>query len=348
MFELITHAFVCALNLNQHSGVPLKIKRLARDSERFIWAVSMAPTRCIGMQMRIGKLLFSSNHPRLIYNFDLVLCYVHIWFLFLLIGILEQMVSLNHLHSVTIMFPFMLDCCLINLLHFADMLNHSFEPNCFFHWRFKDRMLEVMINAGKRIKKGDEMTVNYMSGQQNDMLMQRYGFSSPVNPWDVIPFSGNARIHLDSFLSVFNMSGLHEEYYHNRMRHLDSFYGLFYTGFVVLYTYQHRGRLSNDGDTSVDGAIIAAARTLPTWSEGDVPPIPSMERKAIKELQEECRQIIAAFPTNSKQDQKILGQTRTTLDDFADLDIRRYRLHRKLFIEKVMQALDLYQERILF
>lgn len=56
------------------------------------------------------------------------------------------------------MFPFMLlGGCLINLLQFADMLNHSFEPNCFFHWRFKDRMLEVMINAGKRIKKGDEV-----------------------------------------------------------------------------------------------------------------------------------------------------------------------------------------------
>ncbi|KAH6833661.1 plastid transcriptionally active 14, partial [Perilla frutescens var. hirtella] len=36
------------------------------------------------------------------------------------------------------------------------MLNHSFEPNCFFHWRFKDRMLEVMINAGQGVKKGDE------------------------------------------------------------------------------------------------------------------------------------------------------------------------------------------------
>lgn len=71
---------VCVLNLNQHSGVPLKIKRLARDSERFIWALSMAQTRCIGMQMRIGalvqdanmlipyagKFLFSSNLPSLI------------------------------------------------------------------------------------------------------------------------------------------------------------------------------------------------------------------------------------------------------------------------------------------
>lgn len=38
----------------------------------------------------------------------------------------------------------------------ADMLNHSFEPNCFLHWRPKDRILEVMSNAGQAIKKGEE------------------------------------------------------------------------------------------------------------------------------------------------------------------------------------------------
>lgn len=43
------------------------------------------------------------------------------------------------------------------LFFIADMLNHSFQPNCFLHWRFKDRMVEVMINAGQRIKKGDEV-----------------------------------------------------------------------------------------------------------------------------------------------------------------------------------------------
>lgn len=183
-------------------------------------------------------------------------------------------------------------------------------------------MLEVMINAGQRIKKGEEMTVNYMSGLKNDMLMQRYGFSSPVNPWDVIQFSGNAQIHLDSFLSVFNISGLPEEYYHNT------------------------GRLSNNGDSFVDGAVIAAARTLPTWSDGDVPPMPSMERKAVKQLQEECQQMLLEFPTTSEQDQKILDsmtEERRTLEAAI-----KYRLHRKLLIEKVIQALDIYQERILF
>lgn len=48
-----------------------------------------------------------------------------------------------------------------NLVIFADMLNHSFQPNCFFHWRFKDRMLEVMINAGQQIRKGDEVRLKF-------------------------------------------------------------------------------------------------------------------------------------------------------------------------------------------
>ncbi|PKI71215.1 hypothetical protein CRG98_008390 [Punica granatum] len=154
---------------NWHNGVPLKIKRLARDPERFIWAVSVAQSRCIDMQMRIGALVQDANM----------------------------------------------------LIPYADMLNHSFQPNCFLHWRFKDRMLEVMINAGQRIKKGDEMTINYMCGQKNNMFMQRYGFSSAANPWDVIEFSGNARIHLESFLSAFNISGLPQEYYHNSMDFCD-------------------------------------------------------------------------------------------------------------------------------
>ncbi|KAF2286864.1 hypothetical protein GH714_033786 [Hevea brasiliensis] len=173
-------------------------------------------------------------------------------------------------------------------------------------------MLEVMINAGQQIKKGEEMTINYMNGQKNDMFMQRYGFSSSVNPWDVIQFSGNARIHLDSFLSIFNISGLPEEYYHN-------------------------SQLMRNRDAFVDGAIIAAARTLPTWSDGDVPPLPSAERKAVKELQEECQQMLAGFPTTSKEDQKLLD---SMLEAGRPLEAAiKYRLDRKKFIEKVMQAL---------
>ncbi|KAG8657485.1 protein PLASTID TRANSCRIPTIONALLY ACTIVE 14 isoform X1 [Manihot esculenta] len=254
---------------NWHSGAPLKIRRLAHDPERFIWAVSMAQSRCINMQMRIGALVQDANM----------------------------------------------------IVPYADMLNHSFQPNCFFHWRFKDRMLEVMINAGQQIKKGEEMTINYMNGQMNDIFMQRYGFSSPVNPWDVLPFSGNARIHLDSFLSTFNISGLPEEYYHN-------------------------SQLTRNGDSFVDGAVVAAARTLPTWSDRDIPPLPSEERKAVKELQEECQKMLAKFPTTSKEDQKLLD---TMVEASRPLEAAiKYRLHRKKFIEKVIKSLDIYQERLLF
>ncbi|KAH6796075.1 hypothetical protein C2S51_037061 [Perilla frutescens var. frutescens] len=254
---------------NWHSAVPLKIKRLAQEPDRFMWALSMAQSRSINMQIRIGALIQDTNM----------------------------------------------------LVPYADMLNHSFEPNCFFHWRFKDRMLEVMINAGQGVKKGDEMTVNYMNGQMNNFFMQRYGFSSPVNPWDVIQFSGTARIHLDSFLSVFNISGLPEEYYHN-------------------------SKLSHDEDGFVDGAVLAAARTIPNWSDGDIPPVPSTERKAVKELQEECQQMLAEFSTTADQDEQILEsipEARRTHEAAI-----KYRLHRKLFMEKVIKALDIYQERLLY
>ncbi|XP_057971508.1 protein PLASTID TRANSCRIPTIONALLY ACTIVE 14 isoform X2 [Malania oleifera] len=255
---------------NWHSAAPLKIKRLARDPERFIWAMSMAQSRCINMQIRIGALIQDTSM----------------------------------------------------LTPYADMLNHSFQPNCFLHWRFKDRMLEVMINAGQPIKKGEEMTINYMKGHKNNVFMQRYGFSSPVNPWDDIQFSGNAQIHLHSFLSVFNISGLPEEYYHN-------------------------SRLLDGVDNFVDGAVIAAARMLPSWSDGDVPPIPSMERKAVKKLQEECQQILSKFPTTSDQDQKILADSMPSSSRTLEAAIK-YRLNRKLFIQKVIQALEIYKERLLF
>ncbi|KAL9227979.1 hypothetical protein vseg_003607 [Gypsophila vaccaria] len=252
---------------NWHSAAPLKIKRLARDRERFMWALGVAQTRCINMQIRIGALVQDAHM----------------------------------------------------LVPYADMLNHSFQPNCFFHWRFKDRMLEVMINPGQRIKRGEEMTVNYLNGEQNNMLMQRYGFSSPVNPWDVISFSGDSRIHLDTFLSVFNITGLPAEYYHNSEIAVDNF---------------------------VDGAVIAAARTLPTWSDKDVPPIPSEERKAAKDLQQQCYGILSEYPTTSKQDEQILASTPDARRTFEAAV--KYRFHRKLFIQKVIDALEIYQDKILF
>ena len=81
---------------------------------------------------------------------------------------------------------------------------------------------------------------------------------------------------------------------------------------IFLCIIQHlkflSGQLAGNRDNFVDGAVIATARTLPTWSDGDVPPILSTERKAVKELQEECQQMLAQFPTTSEQDQKLLGE----------------------------------------
>ncbi|KAF3334262.1 ribulose-1,5 bisphosphate carboxylase/oxygenase large subunit N-methyltransferase [Carex littledalei] len=253
-----------------YPAAPLKIRRLARDHERFLWAVSIARSRSVSMKIRIGALVQDTNM----------------------------------------------------LVPYADMLNHSFQPNCFLHWRFRDRVLEVLINAGEDIKKGDEMTLNYLDGAMNNMLMERYGFSSPTNPWDVIRFSSPAKIHLDTFLSVFNISGLQDEYYHNY-------------------------NLSSEEDRSfVDGAVIAAARTLPTWSEKDVPMIPSMERKNARELQEECLKILGEFPTTSQQDQLLLD-TDASISKSREVAIK-YRMHRKLLLEKIIEALEVYQNRLFF
>jgi hypothetical protein len=58
----------------------------------------------------------------------------------------------------------------------------------------------------------------------------------------------------------------------------------------------------------VDGAVVAAARALPTWSDDDVPAIPNVERKSAQSLQEECRKMLDSFLTTIQQDQEILGK----------------------------------------
>eukprot|EP00267_Zea_mays_P056500 XP_023156536.1 uncharacterized protein LOC100279779 isoform X1 [Zea mays] len=249
--------------------IPLKLKRLARDHERFLWALSIVQSRSVNLKLRMGAFIQDANV----------------------------------------------------LAPYADMLNHSPNANCFLHWRFKDRMLEVMIKAGQAIKKGDEMTIDYMSGV-NSKFMERYGFSSPTNPWELINFSSPATIHMDSFLSVFNIAGLHDELYHN-------------------------SALTSVVETDfVDGAVVAAARALPTWSDGDVPAIPSVERKSAQALQEECRQMLDSFPTTIEQDQQILDSD-AHISKTREIAIK-YRLHRKMLLQKIMDALDIYQDRILF
>jgi len=46
---------------NQHSAAPLKIKRLARDPDRFLWALSIVQSRSVNMQIRLGALVQDSN-----------------------------------------------------------------------------------------------------------------------------------------------------------------------------------------------------------------------------------------------------------------------------------------------
>ncbi|KAL5202009.1 hypothetical protein ABZP36_012961 [Zizania latifolia] len=251
-----------------HKAIPLKLKRLAPDHERFLWALSIVQSRSINFKLRMGAFNQDANV----------------------------------------------------LAPYADMLNHSHDANCFLHWRFKDRMLEVMIKAGHAIKKGDEMTIDYMCGV-NSSFMERYGFSSPKNPWELINFSSAAKIHMDSFLSVFNIAGLHDELYYN-------------------------SALTSGETNFVDGGVVAAARTLPTWSDGDVPAIPSVERKSAQALQEECQTMLESFSTTIQQDQEILdsdGHIRKT----REIAIK-YRLHRKLLLQKIIDALEIYQDRILF
>mgnify|MGYP000680422974 CR=1 FL=1 len=45
--------------------------------------------------------------------------------------------------------------------------------------------------------------------------MKYFFFYLEQNSWEKLNFSGDVRIHKDSFLSVFHISGLPDEYYYN-------------------------------------------------------------------------------------------------------------------------------------
>ncbi|KAJ7518521.1 hypothetical protein O6H91_21G072600 [Diphasiastrum complanatum] len=248
----------------------LKVKRLARTSEKFKWALSIARTRCITMTMAVGTKIQEANM----------------------------------------------------LIPYADMFNHSFAPTCSLRWRTKDRMLEVLINAGQSIKEGDEMTLNYLDRTADREYMRLYGLSSAVNPWTTMSFSGKSKIHLDSFLSAFNITGLPDHYYFNEA-------------------------VAERKDTFVDGAVLAMARYLPTWSDGDLPFLPSEEKRAVKDLQRECRLQLAAFPTTVDHDNKLLA-TEGESRGLRWKAIIKYRIDRKLILKKVIRALELYLTRILY
>lgn len=207
------------------------------------------------------------------------------------------------------------------LIPYADMFNHSVEPTCSCRFRRKDRMLEIIINSGQEIKKGQEMTFDYMEQSDNMKFMERYGFSTPSNPWDTLKFSGNSRIHLDSFLSAFQITGMEDEYFFNGD--------------------------AEEEDPFLDGAILAAARTLPTWTDKDLPYIPSSEMRSACDIQHECQQLLDGFPTTLQEDIRILdeeGEGRSPRWKAA----LKYRIDRKSFIMKIIKSLDIYMDRILY
>lgn len=80
----------------------------------------------------------------------------------------------------------------------------------------------------------------------------------------------------------------------------------------ILYPYSEAKHVyaeaaAEEVDPFVDGAIIAAARTLPTWTDKDLPYIPSTEMRSACEIQHECEQLLDAFPTTLEEDIQLLG-----------------------------------------
>eukprot|EP00271_Cylindrocystis_brebissonii_P007397 TRINITY_DN20894_c0_g1_i1.p1 TRINITY_DN20894_c0_g1~~TRINITY_DN20894_c0_g1_i1.p1 ORF type:complete len:526 (-),score=90.07 TRINITY_DN20894_c0_g1_i1:295-1872(-) len=207
------------------------------------------------------------------------------------------------------------------LCPYADMLNHSYVPRCFYRWRKADRMLEVFLGMNQKVRVGTHLTMAYVERQSNDELMARYGFSMPDNQWEAVEFSGRAKIHRNSFLATFSI-----------------------TGEPDAYTFE-------EGDEEkvafLDGSVIAMARALPLWQEGELPPLPSLERQAALQLQDECRELLGRFPTTWEEDRELLelhGHPRSARWTAAI----KYRMDRKAFHEKIIDALHIYQKSFIF
>lgn len=45
----------------QHKTIPLKLKRLAPDHERFLWALSIVQSRSVNLKLRMGAFLQDAN-----------------------------------------------------------------------------------------------------------------------------------------------------------------------------------------------------------------------------------------------------------------------------------------------
>eukprot|EP00250_Pteridium_aquilinum_P013438 c21342_g1_i2 orf=288-1751(+) len=205
---------------------------------------------------------------------------------------------------------------------YIDMLNHSIKPTCSYRWRRKDRMLEVLVNSGQSVKAGTEFTLNYMERTPNEKYVELFGLSSPENDWEKLEFSGNARIHKDSFLSAFHIAGLPDEYYFN--------------DYAVA-----------SGNDFFDGDLLAIARSLPLWSEKDLPFLPSAEKVSVKELQKECLDLLKAYPTTLERDLELLGSNPKRKSKRWRVAVQ-YRINRKKLLKKAIRTLELYLERLLY
>jgi hypothetical protein len=45
----------------QDKAIPLKLERLARDHERFLWALSIVQSRSVNLKMRMGAFIQDAN-----------------------------------------------------------------------------------------------------------------------------------------------------------------------------------------------------------------------------------------------------------------------------------------------
>ncbi|CAI5475291.1 unnamed protein product [Closterium sp. Yama58-4] len=228
------------------------------------------------------------------------------------------------------------------LLPYADMLNHSFSPLCSLHWRKSDRVMEVRVDAGHIVRAGTELTISYVPKADNRTLMRSFGFSITHNPWEQVTLADATpaaapslassspatapfippphHIHRDSFLSAFDLIATDDDYDYN-------------PGDSPL-------------DPFVDGALVAALRCLPTWTNGDVPAVPSEELRAVRWLQQRCREQLGAFPTTVEEDEAVLESEGTENKSARWWAAIKYRMDRKKFLVKIIDALDIYLDRL--
>ena len=62
------------------------------------------------------------------------------------------------------------------LVPYADLINHSNQPNATYEYSEEDGKLGVIIRATEDIQAGQEVTIAYGPDKSNEMLLKQYGF----------------------------------------------------------------------------------------------------------------------------------------------------------------------------